>query len=550
MPRMHLAAVLVGGALLYALLGWGSLRLAMTQANASAVWPLAGLGIGMLSRFGIRYWPTILAGAMLTNFVVNHQNGAPFSAALLAAIGIAIGNTAEAVVGARLSRHALGKPPQLATVDGVFRFVLFAGVIPPLLSASCGVFSLQATGLLPAAIADEVRLVWFTGNVAGILTFAPLFFIDSFRISSGWWTRRRLAECLAILIGLVFVGQAIGGMYFAEKLTEWPKTYMAIPLVLWISCRFGRRGAMAAVLLLMILGVIGTLRGYAAFPSASPEQSLLSLQLFISVLAVIGLTVSVLVYQLRLKRQALAAALMDQSLRLAAVTRENEILTASAIHDLQSPLSGMRNLLQLVRKSPEVFAEPEGDRLISEMQDAVERMFVLVTEALSAARPQAGPATHANAEPCDLTALLHHLIEAEQSHAEAKAIKLHRSMPAEPVIIATRSHILQPIIGNFLSNAVKFSKPGTRVFIDLENTAAEIIISITDEGPGMTERDCTTIFSGNLRAHVARPTDGESSTGMGLYLAAQLAPLIGAKLTCDPTANGGTTFAVRIQQPE
>ena len=167
---------------------------------------------------------------------------------------------------------------------------------------------------------------------------------------------------------------------------------------------------MLGVLLLMAISVAGTMRGFAAFPSDSPEQSLLSLQLFLSVVAVIGLTVSVLVYQLRLQRKALENALADKSIRLAAVTRENAILTASAVHELQSPLSGMRNLLQLVRGTPEVFAGPEGGRLLGDMQAAVERMFGLVTGALSVARPDGKSFVTGDAAPCDLSALLNRVV--------------------------------------------------------------------------------------------------------------------------------------------
>ena len=540
------AAILGLGAVVYALLGWWSLRLALTQANASAVWPLAGLGIGLLGRFGFRYWPVILLGAFATNFLVNLQNGAALLPAVFAALGIAVGNTAEALAGASLARHALGNPPEFWSVDGVFRFVWYAAMLPPLLSAGCGVLSLQAAGILPSAQAGYTALTWFTGNVAGILTFAPLFLIGTPRQSRLKLSRRTAAEGLLLLGLLVFVTQAMSGMHFAGMLNDWPKTYMAVPMVLWISYRFGRGGAIIGVLLLMVTGVVGTLRGYAAFPSKSPEQSLLSLQLFISVLAVVGLTVSVLVHQLRLQRKALEAAFADKSIRLAAVTKEKAILTASAVHELQRPLSGMRNLLQIVRPTPEIFASPEGPGLLSEMQAAVERMFSLVTGALSTARPDGDGGVSDAAQPCNLNDLLNRVIDAEQAHAESKRIRIHRSMPTSPVVIPTQGTVLEHIVNNFLSNAVKFSKPGTAVFLDLEQTANEVIVSVTDEGPGIPERDRAGIFSGKIRAHGARPTAGESSTGMGLYLTGELALRIGATLSCEGTPVGGTVFAVTI----
>jgi signal transduction histidine kinase len=540
------AAVIVMGALVYALLGWLSLRLAVTQANASAVWPLAGLGIGVLARSGMRYWPAILLGAFATNLLVNSQQETTAPYALLAALGIALGNTLEAFVGARLARHSLGNPPEFWSVAGVFRFVLLVALMPPVISAGFGVFSLHAAGILPEGLAGTTALTWFTGNVAGILTFAPLFLIGSARDLPFQNPARAAAEAALAMVLLVFVGQAMSGVFLAGIFPDWPKTYMAIPLVLWIACRFGRLGAITGVLLLMVTGVAGTIRGFAAFPSESPGQSLLSLQLFISVLAVVGLTVAVLVHQLRLQRKALEVALAEKSIRLAAVTQEKAILTASAVHDLQSPLSGMRNLLQFVRPRPEILAGPEGGRLLDDMQTAVERMFSLISGALAASRPGVDVGLSAAGGPCDLNALLHRVIETEQSHADSKRIRIKRSMPSRSVVITTQGTALEHIVGNFLSNAVKFSKPGSSIFLDLEQTSNEATISVTDEGPGIPERDRARIFSGNIRSHSARPTGGESSSGVGLYLARELAQRLGASVSCEGTPAGGSCFSVSL----
>lgn len=329
---------------------------------------------------------------------------------------------------------------------------------------------------------------------------------------------------MLLLLLLLIAGQTLSGFHLPAAVSRWPKSYMVIPLVLWIAFRLGRRGTVAAVLLLQAIGVAGTMRGFAAFPSDSVEQSLLSLQLFIGVTAVIGLTVATLSHQVRLQRAALVDALADRSVRLDAVTQENTMLNASAVHELQSPLSGLRNLLQLVRASPEVITGPEGDRVLADMQTDVERMFRLVTGALSTSGPGGRDPAADAPEPCDLRALLDRAADTEQAHAEAKRIRIHRQMPAHPVVATTHGPILQHIVGNFLSNAVKFS--------------------VTDEGPGIPEHERAEIFTGKMRPHAARPTAGESSSGLGLYLTGQLAARLGATVSCGVTATGGSVFAV------
>lgn len=88
-------------------------------------------------------------------------------------------------------------------------------------------------------------------------------------------------------------------------------------------------------------------------------------------------------------------------------------------------------------------------------------------------------------------------------------------MPIRPVIMETHAASLEHIVHNFRFNAVKFSHPGAAVFLDLELTDRAVIISVTDQGHGIHERDRADIFSGKIRSHAARRTAGEPSTGMG-----------------------------------
>jgi signal transduction histidine kinase len=541
--RFRDSAILGAGTLLWILAGWPLLRLT-APPNASSVWPLAGVAIGMLARFGYRFWPIVFAGSSITNFLVNSEQGVALSPAILSALGIALGQTAAALLGARLSRRALGMPPELDSGGAAARFILFTGFLTPAIATGCGVLSLFLAGILPAAGVPDTALTWFTGSATGILTCAPLFFIDSMRPSRWHWPPRVAAEWVFLLIVLVIVGQTLTGSHLPAGFSQWPKSYMLIPLVLWIAFRLGRRGAVVSVLLLKAIGIAGTMRGFAAFPSDSVGQSLLSLQLFIGVIAIIGLTVSALVYQVRRQREALVAAVADQTVRLAAVTQENAILTASAVHELQSPLSGMRNLLQLVRASPEVLAGPDGAGLLGEMQTSVERMFGLVTGALATSGPGGSAPADTAPVPCDLAALLHRAADAEQAHADSKRITIHRQVPAQSISVPTHAAILGHIVGNFLSNAVKFSAPGASIFLTLEAGEGGVKISVADEGPGIPERDRAGMFSGQFREHGARPTGDESSSGMGLYLASQLAERLGATVSCGMSPAGGSVFTV------
>src|SRR5207302_5332386 len=92
--RGRLIAAIVGLAILYVLAGKLGLSLAVVNSSTTAVWPPTGIAIAALLLFGVRLWPGVLLGAFLVNLSTTYGIGS--------SIGVAIGNTLEAVVAARL----------------------------------------------------------------------------------------------------------------------------------------------------------------------------------------------------------------------------------------------------------------------------------------------------------------------------------------------------------------------------------------------------------------------------------------------------------------
>ena len=116
------------------------------------------------------------------------------------------------------------------------------------------------------------------------------------------------------------------------------------------------------------------------------------------------------------------------------------------------------------------------------------------------AGPDGPGAVRAALATCDLGALLHRVAETEQAHADTKRIVIHRQVPADAILRRSHGPMLEHIVGNFLSNAVKFSAPGTAIFLALEKVENRVTMSVTDQGPGIAGGDRAAIFSGKLRS--------------------------------------------------
>jgi signal transduction histidine kinase len=116
----------------------------------------------------------------------------------------------------------------------------------------------------------------------------------------------------------------------------------------------------------------------------------------------------------------------------------------------------------------------------------------------------------------------------------------------EVVASLDRSLIVQ-IIDNLLSNAIKFSNHNTKVHVTLKDENQTIRFEIDDEGPGIMEEDKPKLFQKFRKLH-ARPTDGESSTGLGLSIVKKYVEAMKGKVWCESEFGKGAKFIVEFKK--
>jgi two-component system sensor histidine kinase/response regulator len=122
---------------------------------------------------------------------------------------------------------------------------------------------------------------------------------------------------------------------------------------------------------------------------------------------------------------------------------------------------------------------------------------------------------------------------------------LHEVLPAEHAAVQADPTALSQVLGNLVSNAVKFSPPGKEISIGLRSADSYVECYIQDQGPGFTEADKTRMFQRYGRLS-AQPTGGEPSAGLGLSIVKKLVEAMGGALICESTAGSGARFTVRL----
>src|ERR1043166_9394206 len=292
-------------AVTYSIAGKLGLRLAFVHASATAVWPPTGIALAALLVRGYRVWPSILLGAFLVNVTTAGSVGT--------SIGIALGNTLEAVLGAFLVRRYANGPRTLDRAQDIFKFALLAGVVSTTVSATFGVTSLALAGFTDWNSYASIWLTWWLGDAAGALIVAPLLLLwnANRRVH---WPRGQALEALLFVVCLVVVGQAVFGGWLPTDVHNHPLEFLCIPPLVWAAFRFGQREAATASVALSALALWGTLRGFGPFVRYTQNESLLLLQAFIATVAVTTMAICAVVAERRraeTQREAVISELKD-----------------------------------------------------------------------------------------------------------------------------------------------------------------------------------------------------------------------------------------------
>jgi diguanylate cyclase (GGDEF)-like protein len=281
---------MAGLAVVYFVTAKLGLRLAFVNPSATPVWPPTGIALAAFLIVGARAWPAIFLGAFLANLTT--------AGSIATSIGIALGNTLEAWLGAALvGRFAAGRQA-FSRPRNAFRFAVLAAAVSTVVSATFGITSLALGGFAPWTAFWHIWLTWWLGDGAGSLVVAPvvLLWAENWRIQ---WTRRQAAEAAALLGCLLLVGLLVFGGQFPNASKNYPLEFLCIPVLLWAAFRFGARETATLILLLSVIAIRGTLRGFGPFARETQNESLLLLQAFIAVIAVTKLIVAAVVAERR-----------------------------------------------------------------------------------------------------------------------------------------------------------------------------------------------------------------------------------------------------------
>jgi two-component system sensor histidine kinase/response regulator len=244
-----------------------------------------------------------------------------------------------------------------------------------------------------------------------------------------------------------------------------------------------------------------------------------------------------------LSRVQLHLNLRQMRLRLSAAVEERNHLLEIVAHDLKNPLGGVQFAAAMLAEETASLS-PRQAQLVESIAHSADRALEITTSLLQTRRLEEAKA-HLELMPLCLRDHTEQAVRVFAHHAGDKGTTIWVECAAETVQVRADRRSLLCVLENLVSNAIKFSPPGSRVCIRLSSEGSNGIFRIEDQGPGVREDERSKLFRKFTRLS-ARPTGNELSTGLGLHIAHELVKAMGGTVRYEDGPGGGGCFIVSL----
>lgn len=504
-----------------------SLTFARSADMVAALWGSAGLAVAVWLRtsrgpmYDLSFGGLVALGLAAGNLLAGNstETTAMFTVANMIDIY-------AAVVLARRFAPTLN----LATVEGASRFLVSAAVVAPLPAA---VFVGGMLWWLNGADFFETAQTWWFGHALSIAV------VGSFGLAV---TRRELVRYraplrLAEAAGLLGILSAIcAGVFLAGSA---PVAFLVLPLLLVIAVRLRVIGTTAALVIITILAVGGSMLGYgpyAAFPG--PERAMMA-----QLLVLLGYLPILLVAALLEERDRLGDRARAGQARAERASEAKSRLLANVAHEIKSPVGGVIGIGELWKTGqlgPVNATQAEMAEMLVRTARQVES---LAHDLLDVARAESG-AVKVELRPTDVPGVLEDVRRSTALRPEAQGIRFEMINEGDGLIALADSQRLAQVVGNLTSNAVKYGPPGGVVVMRACRVHDGVRIEVTDSGPGLTPEKQAQLFEPFNRLGLER--SAVEGHGIGLALAKRLVELQGGSIGVESPPGQGATFWVEL----
>jgi len=241
------------------------------------------------------------------------------------------------------------------------------------------------------------------------------------------------------------------------------------------------------------------------------------------------------------RRMGALLTIRDETLlrRIETVRRD---FVANASHELKTPLAAIRAYAETLQLGA-LDDRPVAEQFVGNIIEQADRINGLVQGMLQLSRVESSSAVQF--EWFDVVEAARPCIAAAHAVARGKSIEIATDLPAEPLVIRCDREGFQTILGNLLSNAVRYTSDAGHVNVSIVQQGTHCVLRVSDTGIGISPEDLERIFERFYRAAKDRSTQ-TGGTGLGLSIVKHLAQALGGVVQVSSQPGSGSCFEVSL----
>ena len=225
------------------------------------------------------------------------------------------------------------------------------------------------------------------------------------------------------------------------------------------------------------------------------------------------------------------------------VEQMKDAFISIASHQLRTPLTGIRWVIELFMKNTERFNDKEKEYLRN-IHASSERLTLLVDQLLNVSRIEGGGISLVT-KKVDAWGLVRDITREFSTISEVKKVDLKFNSLENKIIVETDVNALRNIVQSVISNAIEYTPEKGSVEVCVEEKNDSFIVSVTDTGIGIPKKDIPKLFTKFRRSENARKLKPDG-TGLGLYITKQAIDFLGGSISVESEEGKGTKFNISL----
>ena len=223
-----------------------------------------------------------------------------------------------------------------------------------------------------------------------------------------------------------------------------------------------------------------------------------------------------------------------------AVDRSKSEFLSIASHEVRTPLTVMKSSLDILVSSPKFEYTADQRQLIAFCQESVERLIRLVKDILDVSKIEAGVLS-IQFQPTSLNELIEKCLFWVPQLPGGQGIEVEARLPSQPAMVLADPQRIMQVLENLISNAIKFSKAGGKISIELREHDRDYEVIVTDQGKGIAPEDLHRIF-GKFYQVADSATREQGGTGLGLAICKGIVEAHHGKIWAESQLGDGSRF--------